>query len=198
MRLAILAASAALCLFFSTTSESKPRFETGGVVNCDHRYPATCDQRGWTKEKRATKHRHSFRVPSGRVHSRAAHVHKKARHATQRPAQRVARHEGAEAPAHPADHPNAFGPRPRAWCGWWMALRKGLHDRRLWLAMEWVRVGRPASGPAPGVIGVMRHHVYEVVKVLGPGRVLAISGNDGHAVRTRVRSTGRTIAWREI
>jgi hypothetical protein len=33
--------------------------------------------------------------------------------------------------------------------------------------------------------------------VLGPGRVLAISGNDGHAVRTRPRSTKGVIAWRQ-
>jgi hypothetical protein len=91
-----------------------------------------------------------------------------------------------------------IGARPRAWCGWWMALRKGLSDRRLWLAREWAHVGQPASGPAPGVIGVMRHHVYEVVQVVAPGRVLAISGNDGHRVRTRVRSTRGTIAWRHV
>ena len=87
---------------------------------------------------------------------------------------------------------------PKAWCGAWMALRKGFNDRRLWLAAAWARVGSAATGPAPGVIGVMRHHVYEVVEVISPGRVLAISGNDGHAVRTRIRSTRGTIAWRWV
>lgn len=88
--------------------------------------------------------------------------------------------------------------RPRAWCGWWMAIRKGIHDRSLWVARNWARVGSPAAGPCVGCIGVMRHHVYEVVEVVGPGRVLAISGNDGHAVRTRVRSTAGTFAWRRV
>lgn len=84
------------------------------------------------------------------------------------------------------------------WCGWYMGLRRGLRDRTLWIAQKWAHVGRPADGPAPRVIGVERHHVYEVIKVVGPGKVLAISGNDGGAVKVRVRSTARTIAWREL
>lgn len=88
--------------------------------------------------------------------------------------------------------------RPSAWCGWWMSQHLGMHDRRLWLARNWASVGRPASGPAPGVIGVMSHHVFKVLAVLGPGRVLAISGNDSHAVRTRSRSTRGVFAWRQV
>jgi hypothetical protein len=65
------------------------------------------------------------------------------------------------------------------------------------LARNWAHWGRPASGPAPGVVGVMAHHVFKVVQVLGHGTVLAISGNDGHAVRVRPRSTAGVIAWRE-
>jgi hypothetical protein len=89
--------------------------------------------------------------------------------------------------------------RPSAWCGWW--LKNALHvvnsSLNLNLAREWRLWGRPASGPAPGVIGVEPHHVFKVIAVVGRGRVLAISGNDGHAVRTRVRSTRGVIAWRE-
>lgn len=84
------------------------------------------------------------------------------------------------------------------WCGWWMGVRHGLSDRALYVAAAWARVGQRASGPCVGCIGVMRHHVYEVVAVLGRGKVLAISGNDGGAVRTRVRSTSRTFAWRTL
>lgn len=65
------------------------------------------------------------------------------------------------------------------------------------LARNWAHWGRPASGPAPGVIGVLPHHVFKVIKVVGPNEVLAISGNDGNAVRTRVRSIKGVIAWRE-
>ena len=85
------------------------------------------------------------------------------------------------------------------WCGMWMESHTGIHGPgNLAMAREWARVGQPASGPAPGVIGVMPHHVFQVVQVLAPGRVLAISGNDGGAVRTRPRSTAGVIAWRQI
>lgn len=100
--------------------------------------------------------------------------------------------------AHHGRHLERASGRPRAWCGWWMAQRHGLNDRSLWLAVNWARVGQRASGPARSVIGVMRHHVYEVLEVLGPGRVLAISGNDGGRVRIRARSTQGTFAWRRV
>lgn len=86
------------------------------------------------------------------------------------------------------------------WCGAFMADHLGIHGvagRELWLARNWTRWGRRALGAAPGVIGVMAHHVFQVVAVLGPHRVMAISGNDGHSVRTRERSTKGVIAWRE-
>jgi hypothetical protein len=88
--------------------------------------------------------------------------------------------------------------RPSAWCGWEMRqLVGGNPGPEFNLARNWAHWGRPASGPAPGVVGVMAHHVFKVVQVLGRGTVLAISGNDGHAVRVRPRSTAGVIAWRE-
>lgn len=88
--------------------------------------------------------------------------------------------------------------RPSAWCGWEMRhLVGGNPGPEYNLARNWAHWGRPASGPAPGVIGVMPHHVFKVVQVLGHGTVLAISGNDDHAVRVRPRSTAGVIAWRE-
>lgn len=87
--------------------------------------------------------------------------------------------------------------RPTAWCGWEMRQLVGSDPGVQYnLARNWAHWGRPASGPAPGVIGVMPHHVFKVVQVLGRGTVLAISGNDGHAVRVRPRSTAGVIAWR--
>jgi hypothetical protein len=79
-----------------------------------------------------------------------------------------------------------------------MRTQTGLKDPSLNLARNWARVGNAAHGPAPGVIGVMAHHVFKVISVIGPGKVLALSGNDGHAVRTRVRSTSGVIAWRHV
>ncbi len=88
--------------------------------------------------------------------------------------------------------------RPSAWCGWEMRqLVDGNPGPEYNLARNWAHWGRPASGPAPGVIGVMPHHVFKVVQVLGHGTVMAISGNDDHAVRVRPRSTAGVIAWRQ-
>ena len=88
--------------------------------------------------------------------------------------------------------------RPAAWCGWEMRQLVGRDPGPFYnLARNWSHWGSAASGPAPGVIGVMPHHVFKVVQVLGRGSVLAISGNDGHAVRVRPRSTAGVIAWRE-
>lgn len=87
--------------------------------------------------------------------------------------------------------------RPSAWCGWYMRREVGSDPGvEFNLARNWAHWGHAASGPAPGVIGVMPHHVFKVVEVLARGIVLAISGNDSHAVRTRPRSTGSVIAWR--
>jgi hypothetical protein len=65
-------------------------------------------------------------------------------------------------------------------------------------ARNWLNVGRPLSGPVPGAIGIKEHHVFQVVRVVGPDQVLAISGNDHNAVRTRVRSTAGVIGWRDV
>jgi hypothetical protein len=95
-----------------------------------------------------------------------------------------------------SSHSSADG-RPSAWCGWEMRhLVGGNPGPEYNLARNWAHWGQPANGPAPGVIGVMPHHVFKVVQVLGRGTVLAISGNDGHAVRVRPRSTAGVIAWR--
>lgn len=100
---------------------------------------------------------------------------------------------------HPAtSHVSSVWARPTQWCGWFMRKLENYTDPALNLARNWLHVGRPVSGPAPGVIGVMPHHVFKVVAVTGPGRVLAISGNDGHAVRTRERSTAKVIGWRAL
>jgi hypothetical protein len=85
------------------------------------------------------------------------------------------------------------------WCGVWMESHTGIHGPgNLAMAREWTRVGHAAAGPAPGVIGVLPHHVFQVIQVLASGMVLAISGNDSGAVRTRPRTTAGVIAWRQI
>ena len=87
---------------------------------------------------------------------------------------------------------------PSAWCGCWLARQLGLSDKRLWRAIEWAHVGHRVSGPAPGVIAVFPHHVGIVVGVPRGGHMILKSGNDGHAVRIRERSTAGVVAWRKF
>ena len=89
-------------------------------------------------------------------------------------------------------------PRPSQWCGWWMRHYLHVADRNGNRAIWWAGYGTRASGPGKRILGVQAHHVYLVLAVVGPGRVLAISGNDSGAVRVRVRSTRGTLAWRRI
>ena len=134
------------------------------------------------------------------AHHRHKHLHH-ARHHHHRVAS-AALTRAAESSSLSAAHFSSARPRDCygiPWCGCWLKHALGISDGKLNLnlARNWARVGRRVSGPSPHVIGVMPHHVFLVVRVLGPDRVLAISGNDGHAVRTRVRSTRGVIAWRE-
>ena len=61
-----------------------------------------------------------------------------------------------------------------------------------------LNAGRPLDGPRPGAIGVKAHHVFQVVRVVDRGHVLAISGNDHNAVQTRIRPTSDVIGWRDV
>jgi hypothetical protein len=105
-------------------------------------------------------------------------------------------------PRHHHHHAAASG-RPAAcagipWCGCWLRLHLGVGDVRLNRALAWADVGAPASGPGAGVIAVWRHHVGIITENLGGGLIRLLSGNDGHAVRDRVRSTRGIIAYRKV
>ena len=91
------------------------------------------------------------------------------------------------------------GDRPAEWCGWWMRQHLGGHFGPEYnVARNWLNIGRPLPGPRPGAIGVKDHHVFQVVEVIGLDQVLAISGNDHNAIRTRIRSTAGVIGWRDV
>jgi len=75
------------------------------------------------------------------------------------------------------------GPRPRAWCGWWMRTQRG-GGPELNLAWNWSRWGSPTA-PQVGAVVVWRHHVGEIVGQASNGQWLVRSGNDGGQVRTR-------------
>ncbi len=93
-------------------------------------------------------------------------------------------------------HPNF------AWCGWWMQIKTGITSAttklNLNVAREWAHVGNPASGPCENCIMVEPHHVSQITKVIDAHTVMAISGNDGHRVRERIRRTNRAVAFRAI
>jgi hypothetical protein len=66
------------------------------------------------------------------------------------------------------------------------------------VARNWLNAGRPLDGPRPGAIGVKAHHVFQVIRVVDGGHVLAISGNDHNDVRTRIRPISDVIGWRDV
>jgi uncharacterized protein (TIGR02594 family) len=63
-------------------------------------------------------------------------------------------------------------------------------------ARSFAQYGRPASGPAPGVIAVWPHHVGFVVGSAGPGRIRVVSGNHNHRVDESVYATRSVMAFR--
>jgi hypothetical protein len=58
-------------------------------------------------------------------------------------------------------------------------------------------MGHSAGGPQAGAIAVWPHHVGLIQATEG-GRILLLSGNDGHVVRERWRSTSGIIAYRVL
>jgi len=91
--------------------------------------------------------------------------------------------------------------KPRAWCGWWMRHYLGVKNPAGNLARWWAGYGAKASGPAVGTIVVWARgrrsgHVGIITGQAGNGQWVVKSGNDGNAVRERVRSMSGAIAFR--
>lgn len=95
---------------------------------------------------------------------------------------------------------SGIGPRPGAWCGWFMQHDTGVTSRSTGLnlnrAIEWRRVGQ-ATSAGVGAIVVWAHHVGKIVGG-SPGAWVVRSGNDGRQVRERVRSIAGAVAIRAI
>jgi hypothetical protein len=87
-----------------------------------------------------------------------------------------------------------YGPRPAAWCGWYMRKLLGVANPAFNLARNWAHWGH-AGAPGVGAVVVWPHHVGKIVGREG-GEWVIQSGNDGHAVRTRPRSIAGAIAVR--
>ena len=86
---------------------------------------------------------------------------------------------------------HGVGPRPGAWCGWYMRTRHGggpEYNR----AASWAHWGS-SSGPQVGAIVVWPHHVGEITGRAADGRWIVLSGNDSHRVRERARSVAGAV-----
>src|SRR5260370_10921706 len=71
----------------------------------------------------------------------------------------------------------------RAWCGRFLRMIVPSDPGPSFdAARNWARYGRDAGGPAPGVIGVMAHHVGIVLGRCDDGSVLMRSGNHNRTV----------------
>ena len=119
---------------------------------------------------------------------------KRARAASRQRGQRVryaTRAREARASRDTGSYRGGVGPRPRAWCGWWMRTQRG-GGPHLNVAWNWSKWGRPSS-PQVGAVVVWRHHVGEIVGRAPNGQWLVRSGNDGGAVRTRARSVAGAV-----
>jgi uncharacterized protein (TIGR02594 family) len=87
----------------------------------------------------------------------------------------------------------------RAWCAIFANMilaRTGYRGSGSAAARSFAQYGRPASGPAPGVIAVWPHHVGFVVRAEGPGHIRVISGNHNHRVDESTYSTRSVMAFR--
>lgn len=73
----------------------------------------------------------------------------------------------------------------------WMGVRNPAGNLARW----WAGYGSRAHSPAVGAIVVWRHHVGIITGKTARGWVVK-SGNDGNAVRERVRSVAGAIAFR--
>ncbi len=71
--------------------------------------------------------------------------------------------------------PRTMGPRPRAWCGWYMRQIKGVKDSSYNLARHWINYGN-RTVPGLGVVVVWPHHVGYIVGG-SPGNWIVRSGN---------------------
>lgn len=85
------------------------------------------------------------------------------------------------------------------WCGCWLRHHFGFAAISLNLAINWARMGQPAS-PHDANVVVWRHHVGRLLEYRD-GMILVQSGNDGGAVRTRwlsPRVLGGVVAYRRV
>lgn len=90
-----------------------------------------------------------------------------------------------------------LGPRPGAWCGWWMRTQKG-GGAEYNVARNWAKRGTPLTGPEVGAVVVWAHHVGVITGRADGGKWVVKSGNDSNRIRERARSVHDAIAFRRV
>jgi hypothetical protein len=168
---------------------------------------AQADQAEWSEEQEA-------RPARGRRSAEARNFWEESEEATERPARRSRRQARAEEASNdtsderPArrsrrsrdssdesSHSESVagaGPRPGAWCGWYMRTRHG-GSADYNLAWNWSRRGSSLSGPQVGAIVVWPHHVGEITGQTSDGKWIVLSGNDSGQVKERARSVSGAV-----
>jgi len=170
----ILAAVAALTTFVAATSAEARRSPQRQQAES-----SDSDDEGWTTRKRsAASERSSHRNESRKHRNTSARNTRDDDDTDSRISRSGERHSGV-------------GPRPGAWCGWYMRTRHG-GGPEMNLAANWRNYGRPGS-PQVGAIVVWPHHVGEIVGRSSDGQWIVLSGNDGGAVRRRPRSIAGAV-----
>ena len=104
---------------------------------------------------------------------------------------RAARNSGSAFETASLTGGGGVGPRPRAWCGWWMRTQLG-GGPAYNLAWNWRNYGSPTT-PHVGAVVVWRHHVGMITGQASNGQWIVKSGNDGGRVRERARSVSGAI-----
>jgi hypothetical protein len=165
----------------------------GAATSAEARRHDWSDESGWEdSDSRQARRRYRSHEASARRYERSAHdydaaprrahrKHRQARKSVARPAVKQ-----ADLGSH-----RAVGPRPGAWCGWWMRTQKG-GGPEYNLAWNWSRRGQPTE-PKVGAVVVWRHHVGEITGRAKNGQWIVRSGNDGGRVRERPRSVAGAV-----
>jgi hypothetical protein len=110
----------------------------------------------------------------------------------EQPRRRRARNTESNDYSAPRESVAGVGPRPGAWCGWYMRTQLG-GGPDLNLAWNWSRWGSRASGPQVGAVVVWPHHVGMITGQASNGQWIVKSGNDSGRVRERARSVSGAV-----
>jgi hypothetical protein len=193
MRVILFAAALCFASFASVaTSQANPYYDNGDFVRrsmMNSTSSRSFSDRQYTHHRRHARNGRSYRQNSHRRYSRGHYANRKhsrrsaSRHSTSR---RVASRS-----SHRRYASRGVGPRPRAWCGWWMRTQLG-GGPKFNLAANWRQYGHP-SKPQVGAVVVWPHHVGIITGRASNGRWIVKSGNDGGRVRERPRSVAGAV-----